>query len=116
MRVDIWIRKENLDKWNSISEKSLWVNKCLEEKVVGAEQSVARETKKLQLVNLGTGEVTTLEDEPEERPEEDEDDKYANWFVYLPTGRIYDSVGQEEVEEFTKEDVAELKRRGQVKA
>lgn len=29
MRVDIWIRKANEDRWNAIEDKSAWLNEVL---------------------------------------------------------------------------------------
>lgn len=101
--VTVYIRKEDLDKWKVLKDKSEAIHKLLNVNGELHEMVWAK----------GNGDTPLVGPEiPIDEPEES--DIYKGLVLELATGRVLDTINGEVIDDVDRETVKELKKRGQV--
>lgn len=99
--VKVYIRTENIDKWNAIANKAEWLNTLLKNSGDTSQYGATRDVAGIEM-------VTVLSEELE--PEEENEDPYPGYAIHRATGQVVDTLNEKEVDEVTPEMVKYLKK------
>lgn len=112
-RVNIFIRKENEDKWNSLVNKSQWVNDRLADGgIIYPAMPIIEDIELKNPTDFNPYTHAVVQAAKGKGYDDVEEDPYPGYKIHRITGDVVDTVNQEQVEEVDKEMLDYLKKNG----